>query len=85
MKAIVRAMSKPIHRAAIAIPLLAVVASAAPASATTIERVVSASGIEAWLVHEPAVPLMSATIVVPLEVPSLSHSWVPCTPSLALK
>jgi len=34
-------------------------ACAAPASATTIERVVSPGGIEAWLVHEPAVPLIS--------------------------
>ena len=61
MKAIARALSKPVHRAAvaIAIPLLAAVTSAAPASATTIERVVSASGIEAWLVHEPAVPLIA--------------------------
>jgi zinc protease len=33
--------------------------SAAPALATTIERVVSPGGIEAWLVHEPAVPLVS--------------------------
>jgi zinc protease len=31
----------------------------APASATTVERVVSPGGIEAWLVHEPAVPLIS--------------------------
>ena len=38
-------------------PLLAL--SAAPALATTIERVVSAGGIEAWLVHEPAVPLIA--------------------------
>jgi len=61
VKAIARALSKPVHRAAvaIAIPLLAAVTSAAPASATTIERVVSASGIEAWLVHEPAVPLIA--------------------------
>ena len=61
MNAIARTLSKPVHRAvvAIAIPLLAAVTSAAPASATTIERVVSASGIEAWLVHEPAVPLIA--------------------------
>lgn len=32
--------------------------SAAPAAATTIERVTSPGGIEAWLVHEPAVPLV---------------------------
>ena len=34
-------------------------ALAAPAGATTIERVVSAGGIEAWLVHESAVPLVA--------------------------
>jgi zinc protease len=34
-------------------------AFAAPAFATTVERVVSAGGIEAWLVHEPAVPLIA--------------------------
>jgi zinc protease len=34
-------------------------AAGAPASATTIERVVSPGGIEAWLVHEPAVPLIA--------------------------
>jgi len=32
---------------------------AAGAEATTIERVVSPGGIEAWLVHEPAVPLIA--------------------------
>src|SRR5215472_17683472 len=32
---------------------------AAGAGATTIERVVSPRGIEAWLVHEPAVPLIA--------------------------
>ena len=32
---------------------------APPAGATTIERVVSPGGIEAWLVHEPAVPLIA--------------------------
>ena len=61
MNAIARALSKPIsHRIAAAIaPLLALAMPAAPASATTIERVVSASGIEAWLVREPAVPLVA--------------------------
>ena len=61
MNAIARALSKPIsHRIAAAIaPLLALAMPAAPASATTIERVVSASGIEAWLVREPAVPLIA--------------------------
>src|SRR6201987_52604 len=38
----------------LALPLLA-----APALATTIERVVSRGGIEAWLVHEPAVPMIA--------------------------
>jgi zinc protease len=33
--------------------------SAAPARATTIQRVVSPGGIEAWLVQEPAVPLIA--------------------------
>jgi len=37
---------------------LSVLTVAAPASATTIERIVSAGGIEAWLVREPAVPLV---------------------------
>ena len=41
---------------ALAVPFLTL---AAPASATTIERVVSPGGIEAWLVHEPAVPLIA--------------------------
>jgi zinc protease len=44
-------------RAAIAAAALAIVAT--PASATTIERVVSPGGIEAWLVREPAVPLIA--------------------------
>jgi zinc protease len=37
----------------------ALVIFAEPALATTIERVVSPSGIEAWLVREPAVPLIA--------------------------
>jgi zinc protease len=44
---------------AIAIPCLLIAASALPARATTIERVVSDGGIVAWLVHEPAVPLIA--------------------------
>jgi zinc protease len=39
------------------VALLALTTSAA--HATTIERVVSPGGIEAWLVHEPAVPLIA--------------------------
>jgi zinc protease len=37
---------------------LSVLTVAAPASATTIERIVSPGGVEAWLVREPAVPLV---------------------------
>ena len=43
----------------LALAAAALVALAAPSSATTIERVVSPLGIEAWLVHEPAVPLIA--------------------------
>src|SRR5208282_2863281 len=39
--------------------IAALFAFAAPALATTIERVVSPGGIEAWLVHEPAVPMIA--------------------------
>jgi zinc protease len=38
---------------------MALTASTAPALATTIERIVSPGGIEAWLVREPAVPLIA--------------------------
>ena len=44
---------------AIALPFLTLAVSAAPALATTIERVVSPGGIEAWLVREPAIPLIA--------------------------
>jgi zinc protease len=37
---------------------LSILTVAAPASATSIERIVSPGGIEAWLVREPAVPLV---------------------------
>ncbi|HUI14375.1 MAG TPA: pitrilysin family protein [Xanthobacteraceae bacterium] len=39
--------------------LLALALTALPADATTIQRVVSPGGIEAWLVQEPAVPLIA--------------------------
>lgn len=45
--------------AAIALPFLALSLSAAPALATTIERVVSPGGIQAWLVRETSVPLVA--------------------------
>jgi zinc protease len=44
---------------AITVPCLVLAASAHAARATTIERVVSPGGVEAWLVHEPAVPLIA--------------------------
>jgi zinc protease len=43
----------------VAAAIAPVLVSAAPAGATTIERVVSPGGIEAWLVHESAVPLVA--------------------------
>jgi zinc protease len=46
-----------ISRGVLAIAVMLV--ATAPAFATTIERVVSPGGIEAWLVHEPAVPLIA--------------------------
>jgi zinc protease len=46
-----------LRRAMVAI--VALIVSAAPALATTIERVVSPGGVEAWLVREPAVPLVA--------------------------
>ena len=45
--------------AAILVPLFAIGLWATPAHATTIERIVSPDGIEAWLVREPAVPLVT--------------------------
>jgi zinc protease len=45
------------RRTAVAMVMLAL--PVAPAFATTIERVVSPGGVEAWLVHEPAVPLIA--------------------------
>jgi zinc protease len=44
---------------AIALPCALLLTAAQPVRATTIERVVSAGGVEAWLVHEPAVPLIA--------------------------
>ncbi len=42
-----------------AVAIAALFTLAAPAGATTIERVVSPGGIEAWLVREPAVPMIA--------------------------
>jgi len=52
--ALSRSLVRRVVVALVALPLLA-----APALATTIERVVSPGGIEAWLVHEPAVPMIA--------------------------
>jgi zinc protease len=49
-----RRVQRRIVAAVLTVPLFA-----APALATTIERVVSPGGIEAWLVHEPAVPMIA--------------------------
>lgn len=58
MKFISTASSRCVLRCAAA-AVLALAMSAAPALATTIERVVSPGGIEAWFVHETAVPLVA--------------------------
>lgn len=54
--------------------------SPATATATTIERVVSPGGIEAWLVREPAVPLIAMDFAMegggnqdPAEKPGVGH------------
>jgi zinc protease len=52
------ALSRCVQRG-IAAAILGVPLFTAPALATTIERVVGSSGIEAWLVHEPAVPMIA--------------------------
>jgi zinc protease len=49
-----RRVQRRIVAAVLTMPLFA-----APALATTIERVISPGGIEAWLVHEPAVPMIA--------------------------
>jgi zinc protease len=48
-----------LFRRSVAAALAVLAVSAAPALATTIERIVSPGGIEAWLVREPAVPLIA--------------------------
>ncbi len=60
--------------------LMVVTLLGAPARATTIERVVSPGGIEAWLVREPAVPLIALKFAFrgganqdPAAKPGVSH------------
>jgi zinc protease len=55
---IASALSRSFVRHAVG-ALLVLPLVSAPALATTIERVVSPGGIEAWLVHEPAVPMIA--------------------------
>jgi zinc protease len=57
VSAFAQGLGRFLCRAAIALAALPLFA--APGFATTIERVVSPGGIEAWLVHEPAVPLIA--------------------------
>jgi zinc protease len=45
--------------AAIVMAACAVLVAGQPAAATTIQRVTSPGGIEAWLVHEPSLPLVA--------------------------
>jgi zinc protease len=54
----VPALSRCILRG-VAVAIVALPLYAAPALATTIERVVSPGGIEAWLVREPAIPMIA--------------------------
>ena len=58
MSMMASALSRSIVRRALA-ALVVLPLVSAPAFATTIERVVSPGGIEAWLVHEPAVPMIA--------------------------
>jgi zinc protease len=58
MNAMTPAVGRSILRRG-AVAVVALVIFAAPAFATTIERVTSPGGIEAWLVREPAVPLIA--------------------------
>ena len=44
---------------AFAAVLMAALTVTQPAGATTVQRVVSPGGIEAWLVHEPSLPLVA--------------------------
>jgi zinc protease len=48
-----------IHRTVIALAAVVAAALVSPAGAMTIEKVVSPGGIEAWLVHDSAVPVIA--------------------------
>ena len=74
-------MTMPVLRFSIVGAAFAVALACAPASAATkIERVVSPDGIEAWLVREPAVPLIAVNFAMqgganqdPAEKPGVGH------------
>jgi zinc protease len=73
-------MTMPVSRFAILGAAFAAIVFCTPASATKIERVVSPGGIEAWLVREPAVPLIAMDFAMrgganqdPAEKPGVGH------------
>lgn len=74
-------MTMPVLRFSVLGAALAVALACAPASAATkIERVVSPGGIEAWLVREPAVPLIAVNFAMqgganqdPADKPGVGH------------
>jgi zinc protease len=73
-------MTMPVSRFAILGAAFAAIVFCTPASATKIERVVSPGGIEAWLVREPAVPLLAMDFAMrgganqdPAEKPGVGH------------
>ena len=65
---------------AFAAMLIAVSMAPQPAGATTVQRVVSPGGIEAWLVHEPSLPLVALNFAFvggatadPADKPGVGH------------
>jgi zinc protease len=73
-------MTMPVSRFAMLAAAFAAIVFCTPASATKIERVVSPSGIEAWLVREAAVPLIAMDFAMqgganqdPAEKPGVGH------------
>ena len=73
-------MTMPVSRFAMLGAAFAAIVFCTPASATKIERVVSPGGIEAWLVREPAVPLIAMDFAMqgganqdPAEKPGVGH------------
>lgn len=73
-------MTIPVSRFAMLGAAFAAIVFCTPASATKIERVVSPGGIEAWLVREPAVPLIAMDFAMqgganqdPAEKPGVGH------------